>query len=116
MDTMRKFDYRAPRFVVDFPVRLAFEESIQQGRCREISTEGMKLEVREPLAADAQGIVRFSLQEAVLELPVRVAHSGSYYVGVKFVYGSEEQRDEVNRLVARLAGPQPRSGPILVRQ
>lgn len=115
---MRKFDYRAPRFVVDFPVRLSFEGAIQQGRCREISTEGMKLELLEPLAPDAQGTVLLNHQDIILELTIRVAHSGSYFDGVKFVYDSEEQRDEVNRLVARLATPpsHQRSGPVLVRQ
>jgi hypothetical protein len=93
-----------------------FEESIQPGRCLEISTEGMKLELRQPLAPDAVGTVRFSYQDAVLELPVRVAHSGAFYDGVKFIYESDEQRDEVNRLVSRLTAPQHRSGPVLVRE
>ena len=113
---MRKFDYRAPRFAVDLPVRLMFEESIQPGRCLEISTEGMKLELRQPLAPDSVGTVRFSYQDAVLELPVRVAHSGTFYDGVKFIYETDEQRDEVNRLVSRLSTPHHRSGPVLVRE
>jgi hypothetical protein len=112
---MRKFDYRAPRFAVDLPVRLMFEESIQPGRCLEISTEGMKLELRQPLAPDATGTVRLSYQDAILELPVRVAHSGAFYDGVKFIYESDEQRDEVSRLVTRLTAPNHRSGPVLVR-
>jgi hypothetical protein len=113
---MRKFDYRAPRFPVDLPVRLTFDESMQQGRCTEISTEGMKLEVRQPLAPDACGKVRLSYQDFSLDIPVRVAHSGSFYDGVKFVYDSDEQRDEMSRLVARLSCPQQRSGPVLIRQ
>jgi len=112
---MRKFDYRAPRFAVDFPVRLAFDGSIQHGRCTEISTEGMRLEVREPLAPDACGIVYLSFQDTTIELPVRVAHSGSFFEGVQFVYATEEQRDEVNRLVTRLSSPSQRTRPMLVR-
>lgn len=112
---MRKFDYRAPRFAVDLPVRLTFDESAQQGRCTEISTEGMRLEVRLPLAPDACGKVRFSYQDFTMEIPVRVAHSGSFYDGVKFVYETDEQRDEVTRLVTRLTAPQQRTGPMLVR-
>jgi len=112
---MRKFDYRAPRFAVDLPVRLAFDGSIRQGRCTEISTEGMRLEVREPLAPDACGIVHLGFQDISIQLPVRVAHSGSFYEGVQFVYETEEQRDEVNRLVARLSSPSQRTRPILVR-
>jgi|SRR5579863_3742302 hypothetical protein len=113
---MRKFDYRAPRFAVDFPVRLNFEDSVQQARCREISTEGMKLEVRQPLAPASCGVVVISYQDFALEVPIRVAHSGAFYDGVQFVYSMDEQRDEVNRLVARLSAPQQqRSKPILIR-
>ncbi|HEX3892676.1 MAG TPA: PilZ domain-containing protein [Terracidiphilus sp.] len=112
---MRKFDYRAPRFSVDLPVCLTFDASMQHGRCIEISTEGMKLELRQPLAPDSCGTVAFNYQDFALELPVRVAHSGSYYDGVKFIYETEEQRDEINRLVARLTAPQHPSRPVLVR-
>jgi len=111
---MRKFDYRAPRFTVDLPIRLTFNDAIQHARCTEISSEGMRLEVGEPLMPAACGTVCIRYQEFDLELPVRVAHAGQYYDGVKFVYESEDQRDEVNRLVARLTFPQ-RIGPILVR-
>jgi hypothetical protein len=113
---MRKFDYRAPRFPVDFPVRLTLDGSTQPGRCIEISTEGMKLELKEPLAPDSNGVVRFSFQDVSLELVVRVAHSGVSFDGVKFVYETDEQRDEINRMVARLSAPQHRSRPVLVRQ
>jgi hypothetical protein len=113
--TMRKFDYRAPRFLVDLPIRLTFEDSMQEGRCREISTEGMKLEVRQPLSPDSAGTVRLRYHEFSIDLPVRVAHSGSSYDGVKFVFESDEQREDVSRLVALLAGPKQRFGPLLLR-
>jgi hypothetical protein len=111
---MRKFDYRAPRFAVDLPVRLTFDHSTQPARCTEISTEGMRLEVNQPLQPQAYGTVSVSYQDFDLDLPVRVAHAGPYYDGVKFIYASEEQRDEVNRLVMRLSSPQ-KTGPVLIR-
>jgi hypothetical protein len=115
MDFMRKFDYRAPRFLVDLPIRVTFGSSMQEGRCTEISTEGMKLELRQPLAPDSCGMVRLSHRDILIEIPVRVAHSGSSYDGVKFVYESDEQRDELIRLVAILAGPKQTFGPVLLR-
>jgi PilZ domain-containing protein len=111
---MRKFDYRAPRFLVDLPIQLTFENSMQEGRCKEISTEGMKLELREPLCPDCCGTVRLSYKDFMIEVPVRVAHSGSSYDGVKFVYESDEQRDELIRLVALLTGPKQNTGPVLL--
>ncbi|MGA8874124.1 MAG: PilZ domain-containing protein, partial [Candidatus Korobacteraceae bacterium] len=112
---MRKFDYRAPRFSVDLEVRLTFEDSMQEGRCCEISTEGMKLEIQQPLSPNTCGTVQLRYGDFMIDVPVRVAHSGSSYDGVKFVYESDEQRDEVIRLVALLAGAKQRLGPVLLR-
>jgi hypothetical protein len=88
---------------------------MQDGRCTEISTEGMKLELREPLNPDCCGTVRLSYKDITIEVPVRVAHSGSSYDGVKFVYESDEQRDELIRLVTLLTGPKQNAGPVLLR-
>jgi hypothetical protein len=108
---MRKFNYRVPRFNVDIPVRLTFEESSQVGRCMEISTEGMKLELSRPLSPDSSGLVQIHYQGVTLELTVRVAHSSASHDGVRFVYESDEQRDEVIRLVELVCGRLHRPGP-----
>jgi PilZ domain len=112
---MRKFDYRAPRFVVDLPVRLTFDGTLQQGRCIEISTEGMKVAVDRPLPQECSGRMRLAHEDVVLELAFRVVHSGPSCDGVRFIYESDEQRDDVIRLVSQLAGPRHRQGPVLVR-
>jgi hypothetical protein len=112
---MRKFDYRAPRFAVDLPVRLTLEDSTQFGRCTEISTDGMKLHVYEPLSVDAGGVVQVTFQNVSLEIPVRVAHCGSGCEGVQFVYCSDEERDDVIRFIAILATTPHRPGPALLR-
>jgi PilZ domain len=112
---MRKFDYRTPRFAIDLPVRLTLLESTLFGRCTEISTEGMRLEVSEPLSVDAGGAVHVTFQNVSLDLPVRVAHCGAGCEGVQFVYGSDEERDEVIRFIALLAAAPHRPGPVLLR-
>jgi len=112
---MRKFDYRAPRFNVDLPARLTLEQSTQFGRCTEISTEGMRLEFTEPLTVNAAGVVHVVFQSAVLEMPIRVAHCGQGADGVQFVYGGDEERDEVVRFISLLESAPPRTGPILLR-
>jgi len=112
---MRKFDYRAPRFNVDLPVRLTLAESTQFGRCLEISTEGMKLEVPQPLTIDTAGAVQVTFREFSLEIPVRVAHCNGRCDGVQFVYGSDEERDDVIRFIALLASAPPHPGPLLLR-
>jgi PilZ domain len=111
---MRKFNYRVPRFPVDLPVLLTFGESTQVGRCLEISVEGMKLEAGQPLSPDSRGTVHLTYLGIAVELSIRVAHAGSAFDGVTFVYDSEEQRDKVSQLVSLLARPTPRSGPVVM--
>ena len=110
---MRKFDYRVPRFTIDLPVRLTLADSILFGRCVEISAEGMKLNLREPLTVDAPGVVHVSFASATLDLPVRIAHCGEECEGVQFVYGSDAERDQVISFIALIAGS-PRPGPTLL--
>ena len=112
---MRKFDYRVPRFAVGLPIRLTFDDSTQMGLCTEISTEGMTLEVFKPLSADSLGRVHVDFNDVELDLAVCVAHSGSSCDGVRFVYQSEEQRNEVSRLIAVITTDHRGTGPALLR-
>jgi len=102
---MQKFEYRSPRFTVDLPVQVTVEQSTVPGRCRDISKEGMRLELREPLPPDARGTVILSCLDNPLELGVRVTYSGKTHDGVEFIYNSDIERDAVARLVAALASP-----------
>ena len=104
---MRKFGYRVPRFAVDFPVKMTQGNSTQFGRCKEISTEGMKVAIREPFSADSFCAAHFESEELSFKLPVRVIHSGPDSGSLKFIYESNDQRDAVTRLVQCLATPQP---------
>lgn len=115
---MRKFSYRTPRYAVDFPVQLTLGEAVIAGRCKEISTEGVQLELRQPLPRDFSGVVLLAWQEVHLELQVRVAHSGSRQDALRFVFESEKERMAVEDLVARLADPAAAGDPpglVLVR-
>jgi hypothetical protein len=115
---MHKFTYRTPRYAVDFPVQLMRDDAVVAGRCREISTEGMRLELRRPLPAGFRGVVSLSWQNIHLELRVRLAHSGAGQDALRFVFDSDTERAAMAELVTRLADPfepvqQP--GLILVR-
>ena len=109
---MRKFDYRAPRFAVDLPVRLTLLESTQFGRCTEISTEGMKLDMRDAALRRCRRCGSRYVSECQPRSPVRVAHCGAGCDGVQFVYGSDEERDEVIRFIALLATAPQQAGPV----
>jgi hypothetical protein len=101
---MRKFDYRAPRFAIDLPVRLTIDNAIYIGRCNEISTEGMKLELDQSFETGCTGIVRLNEKGIIIDLPVRICYSNSDHTGLKFLYESDAQRDEIVRVVSLCTG------------
>ncbi len=112
---MHKFTYRTPRYAVDFPVQLMRDDAVVAGRCREISTEGMRLELRRPLPAGFSGVVSLAWRKLHIELRVRLAHSGGGQDALRFVFDSDTERAAVAELVARLADPaEPADQPGLV--
>ena len=112
---MQKFTYRAPRYSVDLPVQLSTENSTTlSGRCREISKDGMRVEMGEPLPPGFTGTASLSYQNIALRLRVTAAHTGPDRDGVKFIFESQSERAAVARLVAVLAARTSPAGPRLV--
>lgn len=111
---MQKFEYRTPRYDVDLPVLFMLEGAGIAGRCKEISKEGMRVELHQPVPLDSCGIIRISHKALSLELRASVAHAGSGYVALKFNFQSEKDRGALERLVMLLAGPTGQLGPVLV--
>ena len=111
---MQKFDYRTPRFTVDFPVRIKMLNSLYLARCRDISEAGMRVELDDPFPPDCSGEVSFCYQELSFELPVRVMHTGTTSHGLAFVYQSEEQRQAILHLISHLATQRPSASLFLV--
>jgi len=105
---MQKFQYRSPRFAVDIPVEFLFDQSTLPGTCRNISTNGMKLELPMPMPLGACGTLMLSCQQRTLYIGVRVAYSSDTHEGVEFLYQSDSERHAVARLIASLALPTDR--------
>jgi hypothetical protein len=105
---MQKFEYRAPRFAVDLPAQFTVEQSTLFGRCKNISKEGMRLELSRPLPPNVRGTVTLNYRDSSLELSVRVANSGTTYDGVELIYNSDSERDAVAHLVGSLTSPSER--------
>lgn len=112
---MQKFEYRTPRYIVDLPVLFRLQDQSIPGRCREISKEGMRIELQHPIAADSCGTVSLIYRDLSLELRVCVTHVGAEFKGLKFLFESEKDRNAVERLVALLSGSSGPPGPVLVR-
>lgn len=112
---MQNFQYRSPRFVADIPVQFAGEQSTLQGRCRDISQDGMGLQLQQWLPPDTSGTVSLSHQGRRLQLGVRVAYSGESHEGLQFIYKSDRERAEVGRLIASLSSTSRPSRLVLVK-
>ena len=112
---MHKFEYRGARFPVDVFVEFTVKSSTLAGRCTEISKEGMKLELRQPVATDSCGKISMRCQGRKIEFPVRVVHSALTNCGVEFLHDSEIEQAAVAHLVELLVVPQNRRGPILLK-
>ena len=112
---MQKFDYRSPRFTVDLPVRFSLENSTRMARCKDISVEGMKLELRDPLPLESVGTISVSYEGLAVEISARVTHCQPNCNGLRFIYETDEQRNQVARLTARLASSRSKSGPVLLK-
>lgn len=111
---MQKFEYRTPRYLVDLPVVLTLQEGSFPGRCREISKDGMRVELLQPVAPESSGTVCVSYNDYSIELRVTVAHSGAKFDGLKFLFESDRDRSTVERLVSLLASStsHPGSAPV----
>ena len=112
---MHKFNYRTPRYVVDLPIRLVLDDFVIDARCKEISRDGMQLEVGQSLPSDFHGLALLEWHGARLELRVRIAHTGAPQDAVRFVFESEKERNAVADLVARVGGRPGEPGLVLVR-
>jgi hypothetical protein len=113
---MQRFEYRGPRFSVDLPVQFTLHNKTLTGRCTEISKEGLKLDLGEPLQSNSSGTVSMIYQGRTLKFRVRVVHVEETLGGLEFIYASEAERNAVAHLVESLSVPQPRPMPVLLRK
>jgi hypothetical protein len=97
---MRNFHYRAPRFPVDLPVRVTQGGLTQLTRCREISVDGMKLDLSEASFPFPGGFIQFGDGISGLKIPFLVRSRAADSIGVMFQNDSSEQSDALCRLIA----------------
>jgi hypothetical protein len=111
---MQKFTYRYPRFSVKIPVRFVAQNSTLAGHCTEISKQGMRIEVPQPLLSNSCGKVSMRYRDRTLEFNVRVAHTGETHSGLEILCASGLERSELSHLVASLTAPQHRPSLVVV--
>lgn len=100
---MRNFQYRAPRFPVDLPVYLTQGDSTQLTRCREISVDGMKLELMGVSFPFSSGLMQLGDGTSSLKIPFRVHSRAADSIGVMFQNEAGEQCEALTSFVASLS-------------
>jgi hypothetical protein len=111
---MQRFEFRHPRFSVDLPARFSIANETLAGRCTDISTKGMRLELPHAVAPGSCGTVSMRFQDQTIELNARIAHTTSAYSGLEFLCDSIVVCGKVAHLVASLAAPRNRRPMALV--
>ena len=99
---MRKLQYRAPRLVVDFPVRVMHGDSSQMTRGRDISMEGMKLDLGGASFPFTGGFIQLVDGVSSLKIPFEVRTRAIDSIGVAFQSLSSEQSRALSKLIAAL--------------
>jgi hypothetical protein len=100
---MRKLQYRAPRFPVDLPVKVTQGNSAQMMRCREISVDGMKLDLSGASFPASSGSIQLIDGISSLEIPFQVRSRAIDSIGIVFENKSSEQTEALSRLIASLS-------------
>jgi hypothetical protein len=100
---MRKLQYRAPRIAVDFPVRVTHGDSSQMTRGREISVDGMKLDLDGASFPFTGGFIQLVDGISTLKIPFEVRTRAIDSIGVAFQNLSIEQSEALSKLIASLS-------------
>jgi hypothetical protein len=100
---MRKLQYRAPRFAVDFPVRVTHGDSSQMTRGREISVDGMKLDLNGDSFPFTGGFIQLVDGISSLKIPFEVRTRAIDSIGIAFQNLSSEQSGALSDLIASLS-------------
>jgi hypothetical protein len=100
---MRSFQYRAPRFPVDFPVHVTQGDATQLTRCREISVDGMKLDLGGAHFPFSCGFIQLGDGISRLKIAFQVRSRAIDSIRVMFQNQSSEQSEAVCRLIESLS-------------
>ncbi len=105
---MHRFEYRNPRFPVDFPAQFYTANEALAGRCTDIGIKGMRLNLPDIVVPGCQGVVSLHYQNRSIELKARVARIGSTHCGLEFICDSHAEQSAVAHLLAKLTAPHSR--------
>jgi hypothetical protein len=100
---MRRFQYRAPRFPVDLPVYLTEGGTTQLTRCREISVDGMKLDLMGASFPFSSGLIQLGNGISSLKIPFQVSSRATDSICVMFQNEPGEQFEALSRFIASLS-------------
>jgi hypothetical protein len=101
------YGYRTPRFPVDFTLILQTDERLPrllQGRCLDISEDGLAVEVHEPLELGAKLTLILTLPGTAssVKIAAKVSNCHQDGYGVAFIFSSQIERRYIGDYLASL--------------
>jgi hypothetical protein len=106
----RTFEYRLPRFVTDFHVFVQPDGHTavpSDGRCTDISEEGLGARLRMSLEVEAKVHLIFTAPGATasVRIPARVVSAADGSYGFEFLFANPKERNYVKDYISRLSSP-----------
>ncbi|MFZ0285116.1 MAG: PilZ domain-containing protein [Terriglobales bacterium] len=113
---VQDFGYRLPRFPADFGLVLQIsdpEPRLLDGRCRDISEDGLAARISESLSVGTRVTLLLTLPGKAASLPIAatVSHQDRGEHGFAFKFSSQNEREQVQKYVLTL-----RSGTFALRR
>lgn len=104
----RTFEYRSPRFAADFHVFVQLDGHGAvpvDGRCTDISEEGLGAQLRMSLEAGSTAHLIFTAPGATasVRIPVRVVSVAEGSYGFEFLFPTSKEKNYVKDYISRLS-------------
>lgn len=93
------FTYRQPRVSCCFRVELHSKGGWVQGRCLNLSENGLLVQLEYPVEAARSMLMRLTGPAWTVELDVTATHMDACHSGLQFQFHSEQQRHFVRAIV-----------------
>jgi hypothetical protein len=105
---MQRFEYRHPRLPVDLSAEFSIANETLAGRCINISTKGMGIDLLDRIEPGYCGVVSLRYMNQTIDLNVRVAHTGRKHCGFEFRCDSGAEQRTLTHLITALMDPRNR--------
>ncbi len=99
---MQKFEYRIPRIHADLPMTFVASTGVCDGRCTDLSTEGLGANVAAPVCVGTIGSLTLHSPSGAIELFARVTYAQENRLGLAFIFRFPDEHHAIEQFLERL--------------